>query len=210
MRPIHWLIAMLIASPAMAAHPVPLAVPLRPEIIFGPNGPRLLPEEHVLRGHVSIEPIAGAPEKIGKLLLPITNARELNEGLKQSLAHSGMLAQGDAQPVFRLVATWQSFDAPAKVSFSSHATVTVHYQLQRVDTGAIIFARSITTTSESRGGEGSDRLKGVARMAILTNFASADACLDKAAYGAAPLECALKPAVTYRARKPTVVIFKPR
>lgn len=205
MRSIIWPI-ILIAAPAIA-HPVSLAVPIDPQILFGASGPRSLPADHVLRAHVAVAPIAGAPDKIGKFLLPITNARELNEGLSESLAHSGMLDEAAGKPVFRLVPTWEAFDAPSKISFSSRASVTIHYRLERIDTGAVVFARSITTASESRGGDASDRLKGVARLAILTNFASAIACLDHAAYGTAPIECALKPPVTYRAATPPTVMI---
>lgn len=205
MRSIIWPL-ILIAAPAIA-HPVSLAVPTDPQILFGAAGPRSLPADHVLRAHVAVAPIVGAPDKIGKFLLPITNARELNEGLSESLAHSGMLDGATGKPAFRLVPTWEAFDAPAKIGFSSHASVTIHYKLERINTGAVIFARSITTTSESRGGDASDRLKGVARLAILTNFASAVACLDRAAYGAAPADCALKPPVSYQAATPPTVMF---
>jgi hypothetical protein len=201
--------AMLSAAVVLAAA-VPLALPHNAQLLFGTEGPRSLPSDHVLRGHVALEPIAGAPDKIGGFLLPITKAKELNEGLRLSLSRAGMLAEGERKPIFRLEAAWQSFDAPLKISASSRAETSIHYQLKRIDTGAVIFARTITTSSESKGGDAADRLQGVARLAILTNFASAIACIDKASYGQAPMDCALKPAMTYRARQPTVMQFVPR
>jgi hypothetical protein len=35
-------------------------------------------------------------------------------------------------------------------------------------------------------------------------------CLDKAAYGKAPVDCALTPQATYHAQRPATVIFVPR
>lgn len=194
----------MLAALAILAAAVPLALPANAQLLFGLAGPRNLPAQHVLRGHVALEPIAGAPETLGGFLLPIARASELNEGLRASLSRAGMLAERGAKPVFRLTPVWRTLDAPQKVGPSSRAEVTIDYQLKRVDSGAAIFSRTITTGAESRGGDASDRLKGVARLAILTNFASAIACMDKASYGQAPADCALKPSLSYRAPSPLV------
>ena len=200
---------MLVAAAFLVAA-VPLALPHNAQLLFGAEGPRSLPADHVLRGHVALEPIAGAPEKIGGFLMSITKAEELNEGLRTSLSRAGMLAEGEAKPIFRLEPVWQRLDAPQKIGVSSRAEAVIHYQLKRIDSGAVIFARTISTISESSGGDASDRLQGVARLAILTNFASAIACIDKASYGTAPMDCALKSAISYRARSPSRVTFIPR
>ena len=76
--------------------------------------------------------------------------------------------------------------------------------------GEPMFEREISTYSKSTGGDGADRLKGNARLAIMTNLASAVLCLDKGAYQRAPADCALSPAATYRARQPATVVFGPR
>jgi hypothetical protein len=184
------------------------AVPLQPVgLPFAPDSPTPLSPDHPLYRQVSLDPVADMPEKVGKFLVPITSAKEMNEALRQTLDRANMLAPPGAQPKARLLVRWVGLDAPQKISFSSEATASLSYTLIRAQNGEQLFRRDITTVSRSTGGEGSDRLKGNARLAILTNLASAIVCLDKAAYQRAPSDCALQPRMTYRAPNPPVVTF---
>lgn len=197
-----------VATPGAAATP---AVPLQPMgLPFAPESPRPLSPDHPLFHGVALDPVADMPGKVGKFLIPITSAAEVNEALRQTLERANMLAPSDGRPSFRLLVRWGALNAPARISFSSEATATLSYTLIRVENGQELFRREISTVSRSRGGEGADRLKGNARLAIMTNLASAVLCLDKAAYGRAPADCALTPQMSYRARSPATVIFVPR
>ena len=174
---------------------------------FGPDGPKPVTPDHPLYRQVALEPVADMPDKVGRFLVPITSAKEMNEALRQTLDHANMLAPPGAQPKARLLVRWGGLDAPQKISFSSEAAATLSYTLIRVQNSEQLFRRDIRTVSRSSGGDASDRLKGNARLAILTNLASAIVCLDKAAYQQAPADCALQPQMTYRAPNPTVVTF---
>jgi len=201
-----FLLACAIANPAQAK-----AFPLQPVgLPFAPDSPRPLSPDHPLYRQVALELLADMPEKVGKFLIPITSSKEMNEALRQTLDRANMLAPPGAQPKARLLVRWAGLDAPQKISFSSEATASLSYTLVRAQNNEQLFRRDITTFSRSTGGKGSDRLKGNARLAILTNLASAIVCLDKAAYGRAPADCALKPKMTYRATEPAVVTFVPR
>jgi hypothetical protein len=185
--------------------------PLQPiGLEFAPESPRPLSPGHPLYQRVALDPLADMPSKVGKFLVPITSATEMDEALRETLERANMLAPPAIQPKFRLRVRWGGLNAPSRISFSSEATATLSYTLVRIDNGQELFRRDITSVSRSTGGDASDRLKGNARLAILTNLASAVLCLDKAAYGQAPVDCALKPQATYRAARPSTVIFLPR
>ena len=204
------LIAILVAG-AIASSAEAKVFPLQPVgLPFAPDSPRPLSPEHLLYRQVALDPVADMPQKVGKFLIPITSAKEMNEALRETLDRANMLAPPGTQPKARLLVRWCGLDAPQKISFSSQATASLSYTLIRAQNGEQLFHRDIVTVSRSTGGDASDRLKGNARLALLTNLASAIVCLDKAAYGRAPADCALEAKMTYRARKPAVVTFVPR
>jgi len=205
---------MMIACLAVYASPsaaLAKAFPLNPiGLPFAPDSPKPLSPDHPLYRQVALDPVADMPSKVGSFLVPITSAKELNDALRQTLESANMLAPPGSQPKVRLAVRWAGLKAPAKISASSEATASLSYTLIRVATGEELFRRDISTFSRSTGGDASDRLKGNARLAILTNLASAVVCLDKAAYMRAPADCALRPLATYHAQRPATVIVVPR
>jgi hypothetical protein len=210
MRRIPTLLAALAAAASTSAA-LAKSFPLNPlGLPFAPESPKPLTPDHPLYRQVALDPVADMPNKVGSFLVPITNAKELNEALRDTLEHANMLAPPGAPAKARLVVRWAGLDAPARISFSSEATARLSYSLIKVENGHELFRRDIVTASRSTGGDASDRLKGNARLAILTNLASAVLCLDKAAYGQAPANCALTPQSTYHAQRPATVIFVPR
>ena len=210
MKRIPTLLAALAAAASTGAA-LAKSFPLSPMgLPFAPESPRPLAPDHPLYRQVALDPLVDMPGKVGSFLVPITNAREMNQALRDTLDRANMLAPPGAPAKARLVVRWAGLNAPAKISFSSEATATLSYSLVRVENGQELFRRDIVTVSRSTGGDASDRLKGNARLAILTNFASAVLCLDKAAYGQAPANCALTPQASYHAQRPATVIFVPR
>jgi len=178
------------AAPASAQTRVSL-LPFEGQLAFAPEAPRTLPADHPLYARVIVEPVREMPGRIGSILVPITTPNEFNAALRQTLASANMLAGPDTART-RLRVTWRRFDLPFRISISSRATVAVHYELSRIDTGEIIFAREIVTQADARGGDGSTRARGTGRAAILANIASLTLCLDKAAVQGAPADCALR------------------
>lgn len=209
MRLILSALCLAVSASTSAAFAKPF--PLQPiGLPFAPESPQPLSPAHALYRQVALDPLADMPKQVGRFLIPITSAKEMNEALRQTLDRANMLAPPGTQPKVRLLVRWVGLDAPQKISFSSEATARLSYTLIRVQNGEQLFRRDITTVSRSTGGDASDRLKGNARLAILTNLASAILCLDKAAYQRAPADCALQPQMTYRAATPAVVTFRPR
>lgn len=185
--------------------------PLQPiGLPFAPDSPRPLTPDHPLYRQVALDPVIDMPGNVGKFLVPITSAKELNEALRETLDRANMLAPAGAQPKAKLVVRWVGLDAPQKIGFSSHATASLSYTLMRVPSGEQLFRRDIVTAASSNGGDASDRLRGTARLALLTNLASAVVCLDKAAYQRAPADCALTPGMGYRAQNPVTMTVIPR
>ncbi|QDZ07707.1 hypothetical protein FPZ24_09565 [Sphingomonas panacisoli] len=192
----------LVATPAAAKDAVglsPIGLP------FGPDGPRRLPTDHVLTGAIVLDGADALPQKMGS-----AKRDQFATALSETLAQLGMLATDPAKARFRLTPVWVGLDSPFKISFKNRATVHMSWRLTRIDTGQTIFARQIDTSAESSGGDASARVRGIERIALMTNIASVAACLDKAAYGKAPTNCALTPGFTYRAPSPPMVIFVPR
>ena len=160
------------ATPGAAA--AQSAVPLQPiGLPFAPESPKPLSSDHPLFQRVALDPVADMPRKVGKFLLPITSATEVNEALRQTLQRANMLAPPGIQPKARLLVRWGGLHAPSTISFSSEARATLSYTLIRLENGEELFRRDISTVSRSKGGDAADRLKGNARLAILTNLASA-------------------------------------
>ena len=205
---------MMIACLAVSASPSAAFAkpfPLNPiGLPFAPDSPKPLSPDHPLYRQVALDPVTDMPSKVGSFLVPITSAKELNDALRQTLESANMLAPPGSQPKVRLAVRWAGLKAPAKISASSEATASLSYTLIRVATGEELFRRDISTFSRSSGGDAADRLKGNARLALLTNLASVVVCLDKAAYMRAPADCALTPLATYQARRPATVVVVPR
>ena len=68
-----------------------------------------------------------------------------------------------------------------------------HDDWRAIDDGRELFDRDVTTSAEGGGVDASMRDNGIVRAAIAANFASAANCLDRAAFGDAPGDCALTP-----------------
>jgi hypothetical protein len=179
---------LLLATPLAADARLPLA-PTTPGAFPVPIP--AVAADHPLRNRIALEPVLGMPRKVGTWLHPITNSAEFDAALRQTLRDTAMLAEAGAPPRARLVVTWREIDAPARIGAGSRAAVLIGYELRRVDTGATIFQREIRTQSNSHGGDASERLKANARAAILANIASATLCLQRAAVGTAPADCAI-------------------
>jgi hypothetical protein len=192
----------LVATPALAKDTVPLSPIGLP---FGPEGPRRLPADHVLSGTILLDGIDALPEKLGP-----AKRDKFVSALGDTLALLGMLATDPSKARFRLTPVWVGLDSPFKISIKNRATVHMSWRLTRIDTGQTIFSRQIDTSAEASGGSAAERVRGIERVALMTNIASAAACLDKAAYGNAPTNCALTPKFTYRAPSPPLIIFMPR
>jgi hypothetical protein len=181
---------LLAAAPAHAAQSVSLAPPVGATFLYGSEGPRAVPEGHPLRGRIAVEPVLEMPKRVGGLLSPVTKPAEFDRALRHTLEQARLLAGPSDPPKARLLVTWRWLDAPAKFGTRAHATVEIGYELRRIDSGQTIFQREVRTESRAHGGVASERVRLNARMAVQHNIASAVACLDKAAYGRAPDDCA--------------------
>ena len=193
--PIQFSVALVIAAqslPAIAKSPVSLN-PFAGAISFSPHRPKAVTAGHPLAASIVVDPIVDAPAKTGIMLNTYMKNAEINEGLVSGLRSAGMVAADPRAAKFRLTATWLEFNAPFRISFSSKATVIVRYELRRIDTGAVIFSRDVTTFAKASGGEGSARQKATARASVAANFAGTIHCLQEAAYGRAPQDCAVSP-----------------
>lgn len=200
MHRILTLLLLSIPTPASADWTLPLSpgIGKTPEYsIFGAAGPRVLPSDHPLFRNVSVEAVQNMPDKIGRFLVPIVKREEFEDALRNGLKSSAMLVPEGNPARFTLKVSWNELHAPQKISFSSSARSRISYELVRNDTGQSLFLREIVTKSKSRGGDGAARLARTARFAIMVNIASMIACLDKAAYGQAPTDCALTPLVRF-------------
>ncbi|HEX8623692.1 MAG TPA: hypothetical protein VF782_01300 [Allosphingosinicella sp.] len=183
--------AFLLAAPLSAKPLVPLAPPVGTAVHSIGAGPRTVPDDHPLRGRIAVEPIAAMPKRVGSLFVSVARPAEFDTALKLALDRSGMLAGPEAAPKTRLHVTWRWLDAPAKIGNSARASVAVAYELRRIDTGHTIFQREVTSEARTTGGpDASQRVRHNARMAIQRNIAALVACLDLAAYGRAPGDCA--------------------
>jgi hypothetical protein len=188
----HFLLpaSLLVAAPALAAPLVSLTPPVGAAFHSIGVGPRSVPDDHPLRGRIAVEPIAAMPKRVGSLLIPVTKPVEFDTALKLALDHSKMLAGPDAAPKARLLVTWRWLDAPARISARADARVAIAYELRRIDNGQTLFQREVRTGSRATGGAASQRIRHNARMAIQHNIAAVVSCLDEAAYGRAPDDCA--------------------
>ncbi|HEX8514342.1 MAG TPA: hypothetical protein VF688_14700 [Allosphingosinicella sp.] len=183
--------SLFLAAPVSAKPLVPLAPPVGNAVHSIGAGPRTVPADHPLRGRIAVEPVAAMPRRVGTLFVSVAKPAEFDTALKLALEQSGMLAAPQAAPKARLHVTWRWLDAPAKIGSSARAKVAVAYELRRIDTGQAIFQREVTSEARTTGGrDASLRLRHNARKAIQRNIAAAVICLDLAAYGRAPGDCA--------------------
>lgn len=203
---------------AALAAPIPQAVaadvPLSPiGLPFKPLAPSAVKPDHPLYHHILLEPVIDMPAVVGTSaslgIMGAAKRASFEKALRETLNKLNLLSPDAAQAKVRLTPRWIGMDAPFKISFSSNATVRMGWALTRIDNGQTIFQRDIETSAESRGGDGSARATGVGRIALMTNIASAMSCIDKAAYGQAPANCALTPDFAYSAPTYTI-IFVPK
>ena len=183
--------SLLVAAPVSAKPLVPLAPPVGNAVHSIGAGPRTVPADHPLRGRIAVEPIAAMPKRVGTLFVSVAKPAEFDTAIKLALEQSRMLAGPEAAPKARLHVTWRWLDAPAKIGNSARASVAIAYELRRIDTGQTIFQREVRSEAKTTGGpDASQRLRHNARMAIQRNIAAVVTCLDLAAYGRAPADCA--------------------
>lgn len=191
--------ALLCAPVAAAAGPAVSILPFEGNIFFGPESPKPLAPDHPLYRRVVFDVVDNMPSRVGFPLAPITKASEFNRVVRRTLDSANMLAPSDEAAKVRLRVRWGSLHTPTKIGITSTATMTASYELRRIDNGQVLFARDIVTHGKARGGDGFQRAVGTARGALVANLASAILCLDKAAFGRAPADCALSPGGSFRA-----------
>jgi hypothetical protein len=163
---------------------------------FAPESPTPVSASHALYHDVRIDDIQGLPATIkssGLNWIAAAKRSSVNAALHETFARMNMAADAPGAGRKRLVTTWLGDRTPFHIGTHNATTVTLHYRLERIDTGQVLFDRDITTGAAGGGVDASMRDNGIVRAAIAANFASAANCLDRAAYGAAPADCALTP-----------------
>lgn len=190
----HIIAIMLVmtASPLAAADIPMVAIGLP----FAPETPRPVAASHPLHHRIETGEIAGLPPTIKSSALNWIAAAKrssVNTALRESFERMNMLAPDAASSRARLLVQWKGSDTPFRIATKNEASVTMHYQLVRIDTGQTIFDREITTSAQGGGVDAGMRDNGIVRAAIAANFASAANCIDRAALGTAPADCALVP-----------------
>ena len=184
----------LIATPG---HGAPNEIPLvAVGLPFEPETPRPIAATHVLYRHLQVAEIEGLPSTIKSSRLNFIAAAKrssVNAALRETFERMNLLAPDGGVAHVRLTATWEGSETPFHIGSSNEATVTLRYHLVRIDDARILFDRRITTSAAGGGADASMRDNGIIRAAIAANFASAANCIDHAAYGTAPSECALTP-----------------
>lgn len=128
----------------------------------------------------------------GSVRFSIARPSTINDGLRDTLRRMNMLAPIEADARVRLTARWVAADGDSMFARGKAASVTLRYALSRLDTRAIIFDREIDTGAKASGSALSGSMQTL-RAAVAVNFASMAYCIDKAAYGNAPSDCALTP-----------------
>ncbi|MEC3948356.1 hypothetical protein [Sphingobium sp. HWE2-09] len=201
MRTILFAAAAIAISPACA---MAADVPLSPMgLPFKPGAPKAVAPDHPLYHRIALDPVADMPGVVGASatagIMGAAKRSSFEKALRETLDKLNLLAPNETQAKVRLSPRWIGMDAPFKISFSSEATVRMGWRLTRIDNGQRIFDQEIATSAKSKGGSGSERATGVGRVALMTNIASAMRCIDLAAYGQAPQDCALTPDFTYKA-----------
>lgn len=179
-----------LAVPAIAHGPNPDIPLVAIGLPFAPETPKPVSPDHPLYHRVAVSEIEAMP---GSVRFSTARPSTINDGLRDTLKLMNLLAPTDAEARVRLVAHWGGMAVPSKfMARTKQVTTTIGYRLTRIDSGAVLFDRQIETTVDERGA-GLDGGMGAARAATAVNFASMAACIDKAAYGRAPDNCALTP-----------------
>jgi len=163
---------------------------------FAPETPRPVASTHPLYQGVEVGEIEGLPSTVGSSALNFIAAAKrssINAALRESFERMNMLSPEGGTPRMRLVVSWRDSHTPFRIGGRNTATATMRYRLIRIATGQQLFDREVTTAAEGGGVDASMRDNGIVRAAIATNFASAANCLDHAALGTAPANCALTP-----------------
>ena len=163
---------------------------------FSPSTPTPVRPDHPLYHRVALAEIDDLPPAVGRTLVGVISSAtrsSVNEGLAETLRRMNLLAPTDADARVRLTARWAGVETPFRIGSEGRSTATLSYRLARIDSGQTLFERRIVTTAEGRGIDAGRRAINTARTAIAVNFASLSACLDKAALGKAPQDCALTP-----------------
>ncbi len=156
---------------------------------FAPEGPKPISPTHPLFHRIAFEEIEGLP---GSTRFSVARPTTINNGLRDTLKYMNMLAEDQADAKARLIVRWVSIEPSSIFVARDTASATLAYQLVRMDNGETIFERTIRTTIEASGSHLDTSMSG-RRGAIGANFASVAACLDKAAFGNDPADCALQP-----------------
>jgi hypothetical protein len=187
----------LILIPLLSATPAHADIPmLGVGLPYAPETPRPVAATHPLYQRIAVAEIEGLPPTVKSSALNWIAAAKrssINRALADNLRAMTMLAPDATAAKARLSVRWIGSDTPFRLGGSNAASVTFAYRLTRIDTGQTLFDRQITTSAEGGGGDASMRDNGIVRAAIATNFASAAYCMDRAAFGAAPADCALTP-----------------
>lgn len=163
---------------------------------FAPEAPTPVGAAHPLFHDVAIGEIAGLPTTVKSSSLNFIAAAKrssINAALSETFREMNLLAPVPAAARKRLTVTWLGDQTPFHIGAHNATSVTLHYRLERVDTGRTLFDREITTSASGGGVDAAMRDNGIVRAAIGANFASAANCLDRAAFGTAPADCALTP-----------------
>jgi hypothetical protein len=191
------------AAAAMLAFPAPcLAAPsgdismVAIGLPFAPETPTPVAPTHPLYHRVAVDGITDLPATVGSTKLNFIAAAKrssINAALRQSLERMNLLAPDASTARARLIVSWRGSHTPFRIATSNTASATLHYQLVRIDSGQSLFDREVTTYAKGGGVDASMRDNGIVRAAIAANFASAANCLDHAAIGTAPANCALTP-----------------
>lgn len=167
---------------------------------FSPESPRPVAPTHPLYHRIAIDEIANLPSTVGSsplnFFMASAKRSSINKALRESFERMNLLAPDAASARAQLIVTWRQGRAPFRIATHNEATATLHYRLARIDNGQILFDRDITTSARGGGVDASMRDVGIVRAAIAANFASAANCLDHAALGTTPADCALTPRFT--------------
>lgn len=163
---------------------------------FAPETPTPVQPDHVLFHDVAIDDISDVPATVKSSSMNFIAAAKrssINAAYRRTFEAMNLAAPSGRSAHKRLTATWVGQHTPFHIGTHNSATVTIHYRLARIDDGRVLFDRDITTSADGGGVDASMRDNAIVRAAIATNFASAANCIDRAAYGAAPADCALTP-----------------
>jgi hypothetical protein len=181
------LLSLALAAPAAAAGPdialVAIGLP------FAPEAPQPVAATHPLYQRIAFARIEGLP---GSTRFSTARPGTIHGGLRDTLKRMNMLAADEASAKARLIVRWIAIEPSSPFVARGTASATLAYRLERIDTGATIFERTIRTSVQQTGAH-LDWSMGGRRAAVAANFASAALCLDKASFGTAPADCALRP-----------------